>query len=224
MSSSEETNENVCCICLEEPFEDNPLSLVACGCQSGWFHSECENQWIEWSPSDLLCPVCRQVPTVSNTYAMHWSIGEIQVLVWTTVFMVSCELLLFLLESLKSHTYMLAIPSHTCLILLCPIIFRTNKPYSFYLLQARIHMYLTIPLYLFLQWLYIHSLIGSIDISIYLHSIILIGTIHVYFLFQDIFLISLVQRKTIDCFYEFIISREIIHVKTLRITEGATSS
>ena len=59
-----------CCICLEEPKEEEPLHLIACGCNGAWFHEICEKYWI-FSVNILRCPVCRRDVPVQYVYDFY---------------------------------------------------------------------------------------------------------------------------------------------------------
>ena len=222
--SDEDTESIVCCICLAEPKERNPLALIACGCKGGWFHAECENNWIDWGGNPLLCPVCRRVPTVHTFYSFHRSIGDIQHYLWRCILMSGFELSFYTYESYTGIRHAIAVPALSILFLLLPFCLPTNKPYSYYIVNTNLHNFYTLFSYTLSNFLLYTKSLSKYEYPLIINMTIIISGIHFIFAMHDFLLSWAFHQKSYDCFHEFVIGRVILHVDTLCITEAATDT
>ena len=89
-----ELTERVCLICLDGPQVNNPIHLLACGCQTSWFHRSCQISWIEHTSSEdfpLKCPTCKRYIQTQLHYEYHPSFGKAQQLLQYCTFLVAAE-------------------------------------------------------------------------------------------------------------------------------------
>ncbi len=221
----EDSSEDiVCCICLAEPREKNPLFLISCGCKGAWFHTECENNWIDWGGNPLLCPVCRRIRLVKKYYGFHWSIGEIQHYYCRCILMSGIEFFFYTYESLTGVQHAIAVPAITLLFLLLPFIFRTQKPYSYYIANTHLHNFYSIFSYAAANVLVKTKNLSKYEYPLLMNITIIMSSIHLVYIMMDFLITCAMREKAPDCFHEFIISRDIVHVNILRITESAPDS
>lgn len=226
MSEDEDTStdDTVCCICLAEPKEKNPLFLIACGCKGAWFHTDCENNWIDWGGNPLLCPVCRRIPNIQKEYSFHWSVGDIQQYYWRCIGISGIEICLYTYEACTGLNYALAIPSVAVLLLLLPFVFATNKPYSYYMFNINLHNFYSIFSYTMLNFLMKSKIVSRYDYPLLINFTVVMSSIHFFYIFLDFLVACAAIDKTPDCFHEFIIGRDIVHLQTLRIAESAADT
>jgi hypothetical protein len=220
----EEEEDSICCICLDEPNETSPLFLIACGCKGAWFHTECENNWIDWGGNPLLCPVCRRIPIITKYYGFHWSIGDIQHYYWRSLFMCSLELLFYTYESFTGVHYAISVPAMSFLFLTMPFILPTHKPYSYYIFNTHMHNFYTLFSYCSANFLVKAKSLSLYEYPLLINVTIIMSFIHYIYVAFDFFITCAMGDTTPDCFHEFVIGRDILHVNTLRITETATDT
>jgi hypothetical protein len=79
-----------CCICLETPTSKYPTYLLACGCEQAWFHSECEENWLN-SSDDHRCPTCRQTVPFHTVYSFAYKSGNEQQTVQHVMYLFSIQ-------------------------------------------------------------------------------------------------------------------------------------
>jgi hypothetical protein len=212
-----------CVICLDEPNDDAPLLLLACGCRIGWFHEPCEHQWIH-SQRDMpyACPACRRpVPMITN-YSFSYHAGDEQKYLAHTLLLTSFSLVYFSTVSFIQYKYLFTLPLQQVLILTFPFLRKSWHDLTYFLFHARVHLCVTS----FCYWMALLDRPGS---SLFV-STVFVGYLHLL----AIYLVHIVEWQNHapfrrDPFLPYAISREVLHVELITKTttdarEGNKSS
>jgi hypothetical protein len=184
---------DLCCICLDEPALENPLLLLSCGCKVALFHESCEKNWLDSLPIDkeIVCFICKRPPSLKDNYSICYNIGPAQKQFWDTS-------LLFTLEiPIAIHYGTPIILLEGLYIILFPFVCSFTQDIRFFLSQYKYTVYINLIFIL----IYKDSL-GFYDIVLY-------RLIHL------LFLCLIISKQRVNPLTPFIISREIIHSKTV---------
>ena len=183
----------VCCICLENAREDDPLLLLSCGCKA-FFHKACEIRWTDTFPinTPLVCLICKREPIMKVNYCYSYDIGPRQTFLWNTLFLFAIELPI----GLYYNTWVIG--SQGLYIILYPFVAPFSYDLVYFLIQYNITIFVNLLFILF----YGNNLkVSTLIFYRYLHIAIISFYIN--------------QRNKVNPLRPFIISREITHSKTV---------
>jgi len=137
---------DVCCICMEGPSKKESIQLLACGCNSAWFHNSCEIDWIDSMQDEMPypCPTCRRVVPMKINYSFSYDSGEDQKYLWTVGYFFTGEACFIFIE--KS---LFVLTCQSGMILLIPFIISTERPLSFYLYNVHLRVLTNIVFFFF---------------------------------------------------------------------------
>lgn len=219
---------DICLICLDEAKEKDALYLLHCGCKVGWFHLECENNWIDMSREPLKCPACRRQPSIHCTYAFHYSVGPDQSFLWITAGMVGAHTLFFASISYLYIGYAICLPFQTLILLLPPFMFRTSWDMNYYLFHIRLQILLTTLTTLYGLYFWSTRQMIYPDFVFFYNFFHIVSFIHVFFVNALSWFDSCSPTRTkVNPFEPYVISYEITHCQiqyALPSTEAVASA
>jgi hypothetical protein len=202
-----------CIICLEEPKQNDPLFLLACGCRVSWFHQLCEYAWLsEARVFPYSCPTCRRpIPMITNYSFSYWA-GEDQHYLYHTLGIYSLYFLYFIGASFIQYRHFYILGLQEGVILTMPFVLSCWNDISYYLFHVRFHIVST-------TFMYTVSFLEVPEKKEFLYTLVLIvGYFHLGILylvhFQEIQNrpAYLIRR---DPFAPYAISRELIHADSI---------
>ena len=128
-------SEETCCICLETANVKESLKLIDCGCNSSWFHTPCENQWISLLEEfEYYCPICRRPVPLKTNYSFSIYSGDDQRYLWFIISMISIEIGLTF-----NNRIVWMYPFQSVGIISLPFVFPSDKALPFFLNHVVLH-------------------------------------------------------------------------------------
>lgn len=198
---------DVCLICLDGPQKNSPLNLMFCGCNSSWFHEQCEKTFIDNTTVPLQCPVCRRNFSMKTNYSFSPFAGDEQKNLYITLCLFSFEIFY------SSYYSFILLPVETFVVLCIPFMIRSGKSLDYFCGQIKAKYILQYILMLYKMYSEGYSfLVNPIDLY---HSFFLLGIVQITVLLPcQLIHASLIQT---DPLLPYAISREIIHKETVQL-------
>lgn len=211
-------HDRTCIICLESPFQGNPLLLLSCGCKVAWFHRACELQWMERLnvyEGMLHCPVCKRTPRMKTNFSFTRTAGPAQEFLHQILWLFGTEIGVSMLLILNGGYYAISLPVQTYCILTIPFLIPSKHDLICFLQHIRLRFLLNF-IYILLSYLATQKYIfmNAHQVSYHLS---LMGWIYVVALLLN-------KLNEYHCMFNherkhplasFAISREIYHIETL---------
>lgn len=221
--------DRICLICLEGAKEENPISLLDCGCKTSWFHQSCEDMWLSYIEHTITeynnpkCPTCKREVSIQAKYIFLSQVGKNQEYLYNTLLLIGSECILSLSYMSFHAEQAWLIPIQSVCILSLPILFRTNKDLLFSMHNIRIKSLIQV-LYMISYMVYNRQLI-YFDPYQTSNNMVGIGFSYTIFLVFCMFIQAWYHDTIpVDPFRPFCTGYTLLHKQTLGVSQTIPSS